>query len=77
MSICAHERNRLIQRKGDGERGSGRERGVGVAEKADRYTDRLIVGERDAYIDREGEREIERKEDRERDRERMRERENL
>ena len=50
---------------------------MGVAEKADRYTDRLIVGERDAYIDREGEREIERKEDREIDRERMRERENL
>ena len=48
---------------------------MGVAEKADRYTDRLIVGERDAYIDREGEREIERKEDRERDRERERERE--
>ena len=56
MSICAHERNRHIQRKGDGERGSGREKGVGVAEKADRYTDRLIVGERDVYIDREGER---------------------
>ena len=49
MSICAHERNRLIQRKGDGERGSGRERGVGVAEKADMYTDRLIVGERCVY----------------------------
>ena len=52
-----------------------------MAEKADRYTDRLIVGERDAYIDREGEREEERKEDREiereNQRERMRERERI